>query len=800
MKLTIVTRKHEDGWEVGYTCDGPLRIDAEPRVLTRSGAAGAGFPLPPRSEETLWAGKLHAELIDAADLSVLRKLYEETIGGESEGNSIEKFGRYLSAVLLGGLWPQVDAAAGTDPVELDLYFEGDDTELHRLPWEIMYGTGRPLCADTQRTVAITRFIIPQQAGVVARAPALPLKVLFVIGMPLDDNLRPGAEYLGLLRRMNVPLRGLKGQVESVDLNLRLLLDATIETLKDAVASFRPDVVHFICHGQVVAGKSSIHLTKLVGKKKEPDPCDAAHLLDYVRCDDGALPQIVVLNACRTADPVTQVVARNSSVGEGAYLSFAAQLVAGGVPVAIGMAGEIADGACRIFTRSFYQALISGESISLAAAQGRRAALLHYSSKISDYLTSIEWARPTLFLAEGVPSSLSVDTEGENEMRALTHAATRYRRTQTSPAILCDRFECWKDYQEFCDSVRRGATCQVLSFGVDESLCPDGAQFGMTRLLEEMAARAVLDGFVPCFIQGKERGQDPPANMLLFALRLADAIDEARENFKLPKRRSRAVIEAFALVPGAGPIPADPVDFEKAKGRVIQVLSKYESLDQCPTEVKYTTEVIRNIMIEDLRYLRCAVRRKWRGMRVAERGPERTARPGGPTRLKTRKPALLVMIDDLHLYPPAVSAALLKDFVTQDGLGNRKMKIPMIFTYKYREGNVTEMAHPVKRYLRQNPASFMDSALKPFQGPHEDMLAYGQYFLSAEPPLAVNWRADKQVLVKLVFKQMRRAIKGYPSGFATSDELQLIREDFSDPETQALLEADDERYVRELLRQ
>lgn len=789
MKITIDTRRNDEGWEVSYACNPPLEGGIAPRLLRRSAAAGAAFPLPPAAEEGLWEGQPHAELIKANDHARVHRRFEETMAGESSGNSIEVFGQYLSAALLGGLWPRVEEVAGAEPVELDLYFEWDDTELHRLPWEIMYGAGRPLCDNKWRTVAITRFIIPREEGVRARPPVLPLKVLFVIGMPLDDNLRPGAEYLGLLRRMNVSLKSLDGRVETVDLNLRLLLDASIESLPEAVASFRPDVVHFICHGAVIGGQSSIYLTKVLeDKTKAADPCDAAHLLDYIRDARGALPQIVVLNACRTADPIPRDRPKNSSLDKGAYLSFAAQLVAGGVPIAVGMAGEIADGACRIFTRSFYKALVSGEPIALAAAKGRRAALLNYSSKITNYLTSIEWARPTLFLAKDVPTSLSADTERESEMLTLTRAATRFRLSQTSPSIMCDRFDCWKDYHDFCDGVWGGAERQVLAFGVDEDACPKDAQFGKTRLLEEMAARAVLDGFVPCLIPSTTRDQDPPANLLLFALRLAKVIDYTRESFKLPERPSRAVVQAFKSALGDVRVPSDPVDFELAKARVVEALGKYDVVPG------YSTDAIRNIIIEDLRRLRCDAYLKMRRRRRPRREGERPEDVRNPP---PRPPIVLVMIDDLHHYPPGVTNALLDDLVTHDGLGNRKIKIPTIFTYKFKGGAVNLLQHPVKYHLRQKQVKFMDSSLKPFSGPHEDRLAYSQYFLSANPPLAFNWHADKQEVVDLVLEEMRKAVEGYPSRFNTADQLQYLRSWFSRPAMQVLLEADDERYLREM---
>jgi hypothetical protein len=65
-------------------------------------------------------------------------------------------------------------------------------------------------------------------------------------------------------------------------------------------------------------------------------------------------QAALVNACHTGEP------------DSSYLSFAAGLVRGGVPVAVGMAGEVADGACRIFTREFYRGLINCRNLDIAA--------------------------------------------------------------------------------------------------------------------------------------------------------------------------------------------------------------------------------------------------------------------------------------------------------------------------------------------------------------------------------------------------------------------------------------------------
>ena len=108
------------------------------------------------------------------------------------------------------------------------------------------------------------------------------------------------------------------------------------------------------------------------KSEVPYRCTAARLLELLGVR-GSLPPVVVVNACHTADPDYDPAVRLEQ--SSSDLAFAAQLVQGGVPMALGMSGEVAARACQIFTLRFYMALLAGGSVALATAHGRRAALL-----------------------------------------------------------------------------------------------------------------------------------------------------------------------------------------------------------------------------------------------------------------------------------------------------------------------------------------------------------------------------------------------------------------------------------------
>jgi CHAT domain-containing protein len=175
----------------------------------------------------------------------------------------------------------------------------------------------------------------------------------------NDVIRPGAEYLGLVRGL---------RTNELSLKLHLLLEANVDTLSAAIEEFRPTVVHFICHGDVSsAGAGFLELTDPQDPSKSASVYGPS-LIGALRTKKNLpLPQIVVLNACYTA------AARFWKVGQVAS-PLSVELLQSGVPVVVGMAGRVADQACRLFTRGFYESLLTQGEIAVAAGEGRRAGI------------------------------------------------------------------------------------------------------------------------------------------------------------------------------------------------------------------------------------------------------------------------------------------------------------------------------------------------------------------------------------------------------------------------------------------
>jgi hypothetical protein len=632
MRFLIHVTPDSTGWSISISKpDGTI---SRPRHVNRCGSEEDGFPVPEAPPQAA----SYTSLLAGETEKKLREAYRNIMLGDPGLGDVERFGSYLSASLLVEELHAIKSAAENGPVELELQFETQDVSMHRLPWEMMYGPDGPLASSLKSSVAIFRRVYGKEAQL--RSLTLPLKVLFVVGGQMDNGLRAGSEYTGLLKKLKIPLAAPGQAVRTAELDLWLLLETARDELETTVAKFQPDVIHFICHGENNVSGNRILLTKrdpkTARKTRQPEYCSANTLLGLITRQDpqgrNVLPQIVVLNACHTATTRTtpeELEAESQSKASG--VSFAATLAGSGVPVVIGMAGEVADGACRLFTLRFYQALIAQESVSLATAGGRRAAMLHYK----DYNESVEWARPVLYLGKGADTVLQVDKAHQEAMYRVVEIADKYREL-LRPGAFCDRFCCLEAYQTLTAEVASKTPRKILIFAVTET----GGQFGKTRLLEEIAARSVLQGFVPVLL--RSTNSDPPTNPLVFALQLAEAMDKTRKFFTGKKKEDSAALQlSFRLANKS--VSVEDAFFAYEKDRV---LKKAADLDCGP-------KAVRDSIVKDLRAL--------------------LDDTGGRTPL--------VLLDDLQSYAIVAAVLLSKDMLDeQDVLGENGMTVPMVFTY------------------------------------------------------------------------------------------------------------------------
>ena len=191
------------------------------------------LPLPDPDDLLLTFPACHAPLAaaaaDAADLhaldaNTLGRWYANMASGQASDGMPRRFGRYLFELVLGGeTWAKVLARAGGAAVDLRLDCPADAWALMRLPWELMHDGQHFLAARPGPLVLMSRQITATVADTAPRS--FTPRVLFVIGALQDDaEIRAGAEYLGLLRRL---------QALDLTLDCRVLRDATAEMLQAA---------------------------------------------------------------------------------------------------------------------------------------------------------------------------------------------------------------------------------------------------------------------------------------------------------------------------------------------------------------------------------------------------------------------------------------------------------------------------------------------------------------------------------------------------------------------------------------
>lgn len=688
------------GWVVRITRAAPAEKLIHEREMSRRGAKPKVFPQPPEAERaSLPAAEVHHKLCTTTDADDIHKVYVRVADGAGlSKNDVESFGRYLFASLIGDeAWAKVTAEAAGEPIELTLLWADGDRELHRLPWEMMRSADGALAA---RRVSVARAVpVTKPPSKIALRP----KVLFVIGSDINDaNVRPGAEYLGLLRRL-----------ESLGLSFcsRILNRATSQQIEDEIASFKPSVVHFICHGWFdVDGRGYLE----VAAEKPADPparLYASSILPMLEAA-GGLPPVVLLNACYTATPPYW---RESP-------PMAVELVKGGVPIVVGMGGRVADTACRLFTRRFYEALHRGQSVAAAAAHGRRAGLMHLGAQAE---RAIDWALPTLFIAEGLPPQVPVDTGWVAQHQERNRYADAYRSNNT-PKLFCDRYELIDSYYRMLNAPAKGAGGQpaspysVIAVEVDSwDVTVAEPKYGKTRLLGEMSAQAARDGHIPCLITFDDPGQMPPTTAMQLGKRIVDVVRRTRKHFGLGKAAYEfSRLEAKKADPAA-PVHEDvqeELDFGSADGRVVRAALQLDLL----------------------------ALQKEAGQKF------------GDPNLK-----VVVLIDEVHRFDDA-ARELVHHMLEPSGLGSAETPVPVVFTFTgvntlpdYNAAILT-----LKNFLEKRPLFVDRHSLGAFRPPKDEWVLYQQFLLCRDEPLVV--RPDVNDQGREFYDTLYTLYKGVPS--------------------------------------
>ncbi|TMQ17478.1 MAG: CHAT domain-containing protein, partial [Deltaproteobacteria bacterium] len=314
----------------------------------------------------------------------------------------------------------------------------------------------------------------------------PLRYLFVIGTALNDSVRAAAECFGVLR-----LIGDRIQQRIIQRPSQTELGALVET-------FQPHVIHLISHGEIdpATGAASLRLYDDTIDREVTVGGDA---LAERLVRKAVAPAMVVLSACASGAPLAP----------GDCEPLATSLVRAGVPIVIAMAGEIDDVACRLFARSFGEALAQDQPPVWAAM----------TDIASDVAVAPAADNPDAALIDGWLRRSDVD---------LLPSFNGKR----SAAPFCGRLDIVEAFYQLMAERRPPVLCITARPPSNEPL----SQLGKRRTLIELTATATRDGHVPVpLLLHRKHPEGYPRSEAELLRRLASAIKRTRAAYGLAPR-------------------------------------------------------------------------------------------------------------------------------------------------------------------------------------------------------------------------------------------------------------------------
>jgi CHAT domain len=731
-------------WRAVVRCP-ELGLERPPRQMRGlDDGEGGRFPLPPLDEmDAVPSGEACRNLCHAGEATAIWAARASVVNRRIDGPAtLATFGHYLFHCLLGAEnWNWISGVVADhrpESIELALCWERTDANLNRLNWELMHdGRAYLVKGLPEAAVAITRIV----AGTsdprrwTPRQMEFPPRVLFVFGTALNDpDVRPEAEFLGLLRQLERSGRRI---------HARVLEKATPRELQRVVEVFKPHVVHFICHGDWDRETGRGYL-QLETDDEGADPRRFAdQLVGSLVGSFGLPPSAVVLSACHTGSSGVGPAQGLKGVHETAPL--ATELVEHGIPIVLAMAGRVADRACRLFTRSFGESLVLGETLVAATAAARKASWVEGGSSVD----SVDWAFPALFLAEAVPPDYApVPADAAADLTPDEQWVAGYDLERLP--VFCGRTDLFQAYHGLLQPGGR----RVLGIAADP-----GKGLGKTRLLLELAIETLRSGNVPVVVSSEWGGWTPPGKLTELAKHLRDGIRRAREAIQLPGGSSSQL--GALMRPVAGGV--DLLDHDIR-----------ELVDDAGGEVTAAA-------------LRMALQRDFFRLAKDARAQAPDARPDG---------RVVVLLDSVELYGE-VTTVLFEQLLGPHGMGTVDDPVPAILVFSMQPPANITLQWLLERF--ENRPWFQHLDLKPFNKANdEDVLAYEWMLVhpteEGAPAYVLNDRVAPNMAIT-VREFLQEWFKGIPGEFADAKKFSSFTRIALN--AQYLLEADDDRLLQSL---
>jgi CHAT domain len=744
----------DSNWQVSVTCEQDASWTVDPQLhpggapaLGKVGDKERGF-FPAPHVALHMPDTPHEGLEAGGDVAAIDGLYRAILAREADRDTIETFGHYLFDVLLGpDLWAEMQQKAESVEakcLELALCWP-DDLDLHRLNWELMRSDDAFLAVGTRKlAVAMTRLVATQDVDGTQQL-SVPPRVLFVVGTSLaEQEIRPGAELLGLLKQAR------QGRA----MRYRVLERASPKLVRKVVQTFKPEIVHFICHGGINAEDGRPYLD-LQRDEEDADTERYADALFYDLNSGASLPTIVVLSACLTAPSGAEryVLAAGHETAP-----MATTLVEKGIPIVLGMAGRVADITCRVFARKFGEAIIKGESLVVASAEARQLAF----ADGRDPMTTPDWAFPSMFMAQSVaPDYTPVKHRPSDDLwRTIEGWITAYNLPRDP--VFCGREEFLQKFHQLFDtpglSNEERFEDQVPKRTLVAFVGTPEKGYGRTRLLQELASQAFRGGNLPVLLTFDT--EDCPKDLGKLVLRFERAISTVRNEvleLGVPLTSQLALLSGVGDTSRLEPVLQD--ELRIAQGEL-------------------TVRAVKLAVSSDLETLLHDARAKYPLFAEGQ---------------------VVVLLDDVDRYGPLVPLLFKQTggILDASGLGSSRQPAPVVATCSLGGDASETLLRPIAE--NQTRLSWLETGwLRPFQDTGEDLLAYELVLLNpfADDLLpgvsGIGWAFNDDVEDEVRTRwegRFRRTVKGIPQRLNT-DVFYLLADTGKD--AGFTIEADDEK--------
>jgi len=479
-------------------------------------------------------GTAEHRALGSGDTAAISAMLGRLASGRTRQNDVRVYGRWLFECLLAPAWPEIRdylAVKVAKSVELALCWSDSQADLHSQAWEAMYYDQTPLVGLPDMLVVVTR-VVQSSYEPPPTITGVP-RVLFATGAALtDDVIRPGAMFMGLLRKFDADGICVTHAANNVSLS----------DLEAKCREFKPDVVHLVAHGEMVGGETVLQL----GGKDPGFWVNAGQLRQALTA--GGRPMAVVLSACHSGGgPTLTAPPTAGTAADGADdastwrpAPMAAELVAGGIAIVTAMAGAVSEPACRLYTTRLVDAIHRGLPLGQAAAEGRAAALTGTPTPSRQ----LDWAMPTIFLASKVkPEFRPLNPASVNKLVGIAESL----ELRQNPIFIGRQNILSKVDDLFSPDPDRRTGFLVIA--------RDGPldQLGSTRLLREIGFRLLRTGHVPLLLADHaDTGFGSAASGIPRSLRafLAEVLQQAVQvtmEFSLPPPRLRSLQADESLV-------------------------------------------------------------------------------------------------------------------------------------------------------------------------------------------------------------------------------------------------------------